>query len=862
MSIYANQLPGIIPSRPQVTRWRTDWTENQTSNEGDFVTFRIQAWNVVPGQSRLLIWAIGTAYSPSRWLEDWMTTITKACQAEGLVVQRLSSSTYPPVRGTASVRIDVPVGSRWLGTPILCRNRSRINRQNNNGQADGQLLPAKVYNTNPDTPNPLDGSYDTDAVGGTSFFYLNDTSQKPLGTPSYTIQRFDYDGVSPPKLILEPGDGITFRLRTQYIIPGTSFKIYGANTAQSPNQSLEKRIGTYMKEAAKPANTRYEDGTTWPPLPSGWYNGGTLTILEGWDDDSQYFEFKFKVGVSGLPPEGATYQLDLIANVLREGTAADFDSYRPRGDYSTSIAYVRGDWVVNVADGIKYIRLADGVANIPLTNDTYWREYVPVQPSSASFSFSIKSAAPKFWEVRAKRNGANIDYAFTGPISPGARITLSSTNAPAGFIAALEAACAVAGSPLYVDGDTLVVTDQCALLNQSISFSVARGSGTGIHSLTLSDEGGEVVAIREAYAFYNPPAKPNDPTYTVGVNLSTGEFGTDPGVYGTNYIYPSRPEWLSSNPARAHEYMDYIWGLGIRTIRLPFKWGRVQRVAYGPLYGERAEGQAWSGSLDIARIDEIVAYWTGLGGVVLLDVHNFGGTISNGKVRFDKPLQSAGDLPIEGLVDLWVKLANRYKANTKVWFGLMNEPNGTDAYSPTRCRAIFQTVTNAIRGRTQATNKILVPGTEYCSTTRWVANGQAAAYEDFYDPLDNFAFETHLYQDADTAGHSGSCVVNAQNRIIDVTAWARSKGFKLFMGEIAGGNPSVAGQAQCGATTPACYSYMRDNKDVWLGWTTWGYGPWWPPTYYFNLNPDDYLTPSPPKATMQMLIPFISHEVA
>src|ERR1700761_5629394 len=47
-----------------------------------------------------------------------------------------------------------------------------------------------------------------------------------------------------------------------------------------------------------------------------------------------------------------------------------------------------------------------------------------------------------------------------------------------------------------------------------------------------------------------------------GVNISGGEFNTQtvPGVYGTNYIYPSNAE------------LDYFSSKGMTCVRVPFSW--------------------------------------------------------------------------------------------------------------------------------------------------------------------------------------------------------------------------------------------------------------------------------------------------
>ncbi|HEY2826110.1 MAG TPA: hypothetical protein VGJ04_00800, partial [Pirellulales bacterium] len=56
-------------------------------------------------------------------------------------------------------------------------------------------------------------------------------------------------------------------------------------------------------------------------------------------------------------------------------------------------------------------------------------------------------------------------------------------------------------------------------------------------------------------------------TYT-GVNLSGAEFGQGslPGTYNSAYTYPTNAE------------VDYYTNKGMNTLRMPFRWERLQRT--------------------------------------------------------------------------------------------------------------------------------------------------------------------------------------------------------------------------------------------------------------------------------------------
>jgi hypothetical protein len=74
----------------------------------------------------------------------------------------------------------------------------------------------------------------------------------------------------------------------------------------------------------------------------------------------------------------------------------------------------------------------------------------------------------------------------------------------------------------------------------------------------------------------NPTITSNGGGLLLGVNLAGAEFGTPnhvPGVFGTDYIYPT------------HTEIDYYAAKGMSVVRLPFLWERLQHSENGPLDG-------------------------------------------------------------------------------------------------------------------------------------------------------------------------------------------------------------------------------------------------------------------------------------
>ena len=284
-----------------------------------------------------------------------------------------------------------------------------------------------------------------------------------------------------------------------------------------------------------------------------------------------------------------------------------------------------------------------------------------------------------------------------------------------------------------------------------------------------------------------------------GVNLAGADFGYDtrPGTFGTHYTYPT------------HEEVDYFTGKGMNVFRLPFLWERIQNDQNGPLNPE-----------ELARIKDFVRYATSKQASVILDPHN-------SARYYDEIIGIDGDLgalPLGAFKDLWTKLANQFKNNDKVIFGLMNEPHDM---SSKLWRDDANGAIEAIRA-TGAKNLILVPGNAWTGAHSWNDNSygtpNGTVMQGIVDSGNNYAFEVHQYQDTDSSGTSDQCVSETigAERLADFTAWLKKHKQKGFLGEFAGGKNST-----CLKGLDNMLSHLDDNKDVWLGWAYWAAGPWW-----------------------------------
>ncbi|GEM_PF-970275 len=279
-----------------------------------------------------------------------------------------------------------------------------------------------------------------------------------------------------------------------------------------------------------------------------------------------------------------------------------------------------------------------------------------------------------------------------------------------------------------------------------------------------------------------------------GVNLAGMEFGNaGSNRVNVDYVVPGKSDY------------DY-WGqsVGSNVIRLPFTWERIQPQLGGSLNQEY-----------LGYLKNSVQWAKQNGMTIALDLHNY--------ARYNGQVVNSSQL-----TDVWKKLAAAFGGDDAVWFNLMNEPNNISA---SQWANTTQQTVNDLRAA-GIDNKLLLSGTAWSGAHSWESSGNAAAYNNFKDPMNNFAFDVHQYLDSDSSGTSGNAVPGSgSTRLVKATQWAEAHDFQLFLGEAGVGKNSQAYKEM-----GDMMQYMENHDDTWLGWTLWGAGPWWG-NYYLEINP-------------------------
>lgn len=216
-----------------------------------------------------------------------------------------------------------------------------------------------------------------------------------------------------------------------------------------------------------------------------------------------------------------------------------------------------------------------------------------------------------------------------------------------------------------------------------------------------------------------------------GVNLAGLEFGTNEnfnssnrGGLGVNYF---------AEPA---ESIAFLADQGVKMIRLPVRWERIQPVLYGPL------DEPYSNEVS-ALLKACESY----GIDVILDLHNYGKYFeSSGMLAF-----SDGTLNEGHLIDVWQKMDQQFGQNQSILaYGLMNEPK--DEPPQQEGARIWENVsqkTLTVLRDSGIENTIIIAGYNWSKVSTWSEYHPTGWIQ---DPLNNFRYEAHHYWDADSSG--------------------------------------------------------------------------------------------------------------
>lgn len=319
---------------------------------------------------------------------------------------------------------------------------------------------------------------------------------------------------------------------------------------------------------------------------------------------------------------------------------------------------------------------------------------------------------------------------------------------------------------------------------------------------------------------------PNDaPTVGFGVNLAGAEFGShgkdfsneNSGRHGQEYVFPQK------------ETMAYFASRGLRIIRLPLSWERLQ-----PILGAGLD-QSYTGRV-LEQLDTAAFH----GCKVVLDLHNYGRYRLNDRGRahefvLGEPQGGGQGLRAEHLSDLWLRLGAHVREHPALMaYGLMNEPHDMG-------RANWHDTSNqVVRALRSAQDRtwIWVAGDGWSKAHEWLKHNPKTPW--IKDPLERTAYEAHLYFDRDGSGRYQSTfdqelrtdpniLLRGSERLEVFAQWCERGGVQGVIGEF--GVPWFERR-----WLPVLDGFLDRAKEKQMTAVAWAGGDWWG-EYPLSLQP-------------------------
>ncbi|KAK5027370.1 hypothetical protein LTS07_006972 [Exophiala sideris] len=316
------------------------------------------------------------------------------------------------------------------------------------------------------------------------------------------------------------------------------------------------------------------------------------------------------------------------------------------------------------------------------------------------------------------------------------------------------------------------------------------------------------------------PSSTGDRVRYGGVNIAGFEFGS----YDTCGILTAQPYVDPTNFVA--QIKHFVHDDGLNAFRLPVSWQYLINQYDGDSLGTNKLD-----SSNFATYDELVQGCLDAGAsLCIIDIHNY--------ARFNGYIIGQDGPSAAQFASLWSQIATKYASESRVAFGLMNEPHDESCNSADGgvmnidiWAATLQTVVNAIRSAGATSQSIIMPGKGWTHSITYLdasGDGSGPALMGIMDPAggtSKLVFEVHEYLDSNNAGGSSDCVTNnidssyGRGGLQNLADYLRSNGRVAMITESGGLN-----NANCAIYLCQELSFLANNTDVFLGYTTWAAG--------------------------------------
>ncbi|KAG9051771.1 Manganese dependent endoglucanase Eg5A [Serendipita sp. 407] len=274
-----------------------------------------------------------------------------------------------------------------------------------------------------------------------------------------------------------------------------------------------------------------------------------------------------------------------------------------------------------------------------------------------------------------------------------------------------------------------------------------------------------------------------------GVNMAGYDFTvyTNGSFSGVGYAPPT-------------SQFSHFSSQGVNVFRVPFAWQLMT-----PTLGGTIDSSFFS------RYDATVRDGLNTGAYVILDLHNY--------ARWNGGVINQGGPTTAQFTSIWSQLAAKYASNSKIIFGLMNEPHDMPAITPW-IQAV-QAAVNAIRAAGATSQIILLPGSSWSGAAQLPteAGPQLLQVTDPAGGVNKLVFDVHKYLDVDNSGTHDECVTDNLSVFQNLVSWLKTNNRQAILSETGGGH------------TQSCYTYLynelayiKNSYPTMIGFTVWSAG--------------------------------------
>jgi len=302
------------------------------------------------------------------------------------------------------------------------------------------------------------------------------------------------------------------------------------------------------------------------------------------------------------------------------------------------------------------------------------------------------------------------------------------------------------------------------------------------------------------------------PAFLGGLNTAGYDFSvaTDGSFTGTGVSPP------------VSQYTHFA-AEGVNIFRIPFAWQLMTPTVGGSI------NQTF---LSIYDTTVQAALNSGPTVHVIIDVHNY--------ARWNGQIISQGGPTNAQFASLWSQLATKYASQSRIIFGVMNEPH--DIPDLQAWATSVQAAVTAIRAAGATSQVILIPGSSY-SSAQTLPTEAGPYLLGVTDPIGGTAkllFDVHKYLDSDNSGTHPNCTTDNTAVFQTLVTWLQQNGNRqALLSETGGGNT-----ASCETMLNTQLAFIKANQASIVGFTIWAGGAF-DNTYVLTVTPNPDGTDQP-----------------